>query len=435
MNDRLLLISPAFNKPVKREMYPNGALALLKAIAINEGKEVRTIQMVSDKFSISDIQLFVADYKPDMVGLTFNTFQTRSAKEVSHAIKAIRNVPIIAGGPHISSAKVGVMQDFPNIDWFISGEGENIFKDIINRRPALRCFIENETTIDLDTLPIPDYSDIILSSFGGAPPPSARPSMFMMASRGCPYQCIFCNKSIYGSCVRYKNPETVIKEIKSLRDLGTKEIFFQDDTFNVNEEWLFEILGRMKKEEFNGLVFRAPVRANLVNPVQLKKLKDSGFWLLFYGVENGNAEILKSIKKGLTIEQIVDAFKITDEAGIKTEASFIIGLPGETNETIEESIGLYKKIKPYWAGFSAAIPFPCTQFTKIASEAGNIINYDYDTYWYDTPIVKTQELAAEDIVNISQRINKSIRRDKLLNTFSSKRTALWFLQYLKDILR
>jgi anaerobic magnesium-protoporphyrin IX monomethyl ester cyclase len=334
---QVVLISPEYNYPIWSEMYPNGALALLKAVAQDEGAAVYDIQMVSDKYDIARVLETIEAIRPSYIGVTFTTFQTKSTRELCRAIKERFDIPIIAGGAHVSSIGEPIIKDFPDIDYFVAGEGETIFREILQGKHApgfiRACGFEN-----LDETPMPDYSWVDLKKFTGAPPPSARPSMFMMASRGCPSQCTFCNKAVYGSNVRYKSPERVIKELKQLHKMGAKEVFFQDDTLNLNYEWLDEILDRIQFEKF-GMVYRAPFRANekLVHYSLLKKLKDTGFWLLFYGVESGDEQILKSAKKGMTIPEIERAFRLTKEAGIKTEASFIVGLPGENHQTVHKS--------------------------------------------------------------------------------------------------
>lgn len=431
MKDRILLINPEYNRPIQYEMYPSGAIAILKALAIGKGKDVRSIEMVSDRYDIDAVKRFISDFKPDLIGITFNTLQSRSAKEVTRVIKGIGDIPIIGGGAHISSLNELSINQFPDIDWFIGGEGEQYWLEAIQGTLGEKGFYRSCRFTDLDSLPMPDYGTIQFDKYTGAPPPSARPSMYMMASRGCPYQCIFCNKGVYGSHVRYKSPEVVVKEMIYLRNWGVREIFLQDDTLNVNHAWLYEILDRMNREDFSNVVFRAPVRANLADHKLLKRLHASNFWLLFYGVENGTQSMLDSIKKGLTIEQIKDAFKLTHESRIKTEASFIVGLPGETRETALSSFNLYKELKPHWAGFSPAIPFAGTEFTKIASEKGHILSYDYDNYWYGEPLVRTEEMTSNEILTLSKWFNRAAKVDKLHNTIMDKRTLKWAFDYVR----
>lgn len=431
----IILISPEYNFPIWSEMYPNGALATLKAVAQKEHVGVYSIQMVADKFTLEMLLERIPILEPEYIGITFTTFQTKSVKEICRAIKERWEIPIIAGGAHVSSIGASIVEDFPDIDIFVAGEGETIFRDILRggyKSYKSRVYIKCNQFEKLDELPMPDYSFENLDKYTGAPPPSARPSMFMMASRGCPSQCTFCNKAVYGSHVRYKSPERVIKELRQLHDMGAKEVFFQDDTLNLNYEWLNEILDRIQSEKF-GMVYRAPFRANekLISYSLLKKLRDTGFWLIFYGVESGDEQILKSVKKGLTIPEIERAFRLTQEAGIKTEASFIVGLPGETHQTVKKSWELYKRLKPFWAGFSAAVPFPNTELTK----TGKVLDFNYDHYRFGAPLMETDELSASDIINYANTFNKRIKRDKVLNILKDWRTTKWALQRVLDYRR
>jgi len=239
--------------------------------------------------------------------------------------------------------------------------------------------------------------------------------MFIMASRGCPFGCIFCSKSVYGSTVRYHSPDYIISLVEYLhRDFGVKEVFFQDDTFNLNRAWTENILNKIIGSGLNKtMIFRTPFRVNekLVDRELLNLMKKAGFWLIFYGVENGNQDMLDRMKKGITTEEVKRAFKLTHEAGIKTEASFIIGLPGETESTIKDSINLWHEIKPYWTGFSRAIPFPNTPFERESRIKGNIICGDYDEYTVGKTMVRTETMTAEQLEKWAQHCAKLVMLD------------------------
>lgn len=421
----ILLISPGYNYPIWSEMYPNGALAQLSSVVKQSGHRAVCIQSIDSLDKIARAALLDLDY----IGITFTTFQTKAVKELTSKLKKVFSIPIIAGGAHVSSVGEAVVDEFPDIDMFVAGEGESALVDILDGKSFPKfhraCRIEN-----LDELPMPEYKNI--DRYTGAPPPGPKPSMFIMASRGCPFQCIFCNKGVYGSKVRYKSPTKVVEEVKYLKSLGAKEIFFQDDTLNLNRDWLLEILDRIESEKL-GLKFRAPFRANyeLIDYDLLMRLKEVGFWLIFYGVESGDAEILRSVKKGLTLPEIERAFGLTHQAGIKTEASFIVGLPGETHQTVNKTWRFYKKLNPFWAGFSAPIPFPNTELSK----NGIVLNRNYDEYRYGAPLMRTEELSAQEIVNYAQTFNKKVRKDKVLNILKGGQTIKWALNRVGDYRR
>lgn len=199
----------------------------------------------------------------------------------------------------------------------------------------------------------------------------------------------------------------VIEEIKWLHEkYGVKEIFFQDDTFNLNRVWAEKILNLIIENGLNkGIIYKTPFRANekLVDEGLLRLAKRAGFWLIFYGVENGNQGMLDGMRKGLTIGEIKRAFKLTHKVGLKTTASFIIGMPSETKETISDSISLRKELNPYDGGFSPAIPLPATEFERIVKQKKHLLVQDYDKYSPMRFIVRTDSLTKQELEHYHMR--------------------------------
>jgi radical SAM superfamily enzyme YgiQ (UPF0313 family) len=222
-----------------------------------------------------------------------------------------------------------------------------------------------------------------------------------MASRGCPSKCIYCNKSVFGTQTRFRKPEKIIEEIKNLHEkYGIEEIFFQDDTFNLNRKWIEEILNLIIKEKLNiSINYRVAFRANknLVDEDLLKLAKEANITSIFYGVESGNQQMLNRMRKSLTIEEIKRAFKLAHDFNIETIAAFIIGLPGENIATIKDTIKLWKEIKPSYSGFTIATPFPGTEFQKIIINNNNLLNKNYDEYRLGGSYVCTKELSRNEL--------------------------------------
>lgn len=257
--------------------------------------------------------------------------------------------------------------------------------------------------MNLDYIPLPnlDLVDFNKNKFKGTEPVDARPTMYIMASRGCPFQCIFCNKSIWGYNTRFRKPELIIKEIKWLYEkYGVKDIFFQDDTFNLNRKWAEQIFSLIIKNGLNkDIIYRTPVRANerLIDRKLLKLAKKAGFRYIFYGVESGNQKMLDSMKKSLTVSEIKRAFKLTHSVGIKTIASFIIGLPGENKKTIEDTIKLWEELSPYLSGCSFATPLPGTELERVLVKNRHLLDSNYDHYGLGACVVRTNELTKKDL--------------------------------------
>lgn len=422
----VLLINPLENNLVKQyEMYPSGALVLIGTMLHNLGHNVKIIHMLADKVGPIELKNIISTFEPDIAGITINTFQTKSAKEISKIIKEVdENILVVVGGPHPSALKLRIFDDFPCVDVVVIGEGEHTFLEIVegkdleeikgicysNKMNELRPPVRN-----LGYIPLPNLDLVVFdkNKFVGAEPVGAHPSMYIMACRGCPFKCIFCNKSVWGNTIRFRKPELIIEEIKWLHEkYGVKEIFFQDDTFNLNRKWAERIFNLIIENNLNkDIIYKTPFRANekLVDKELLQLAKKAGFWLIFYGVENGNQEMLDRMKKGLSVKEIKRAFELTHSVGLKTIGSFIIGLPGENKRTIEDTFNLWKELNPYVTGYSAAIPFPDTEFEKIVIKKGHLLVTNYDKYSLDVFVVRTDDLTKEDLENWHKEIVGRIR--------------------------
>ena len=417
---KILLVNPSYNFPVKHEMYPSGALLLLGTMAKQRGHEVKLVHMVADKMFIRDIVQLARDFNTDIVGITVNTFQVATVKKLLSGLRwYFPKARLIIGGAHPTSVGIGEARiEFPDADDIICGEGEHQFMSILDSKTV-------EMTLDLEYITPPDLTMVDLSKFKGAYPLGKTPAMFSMFSRGCIGQCSFCNRSIFGNKVRYRSPENVLQELRHYANNGIKEVFIQDDTFNLNHAWYQEILQRIIAEGLNKkMQFRAPFRADeqLVNEKVLKLAKDAGFWLLFYGVESGNQGMLDRMHKRLSLDEIGRAVRLTKEAGIKVETSFIVGLPGETPRTVDDTLDFYDKLSPFWSGCGVAIPFPSTEVSKEVHE--QIKDIPYSEYYPGRVYFRTEKLNKKQIETAHYVLNSAMKHDKVLSMTTHPRIML-----------
>ena len=446
---RILLIHPLQNILSKVDVYPSGALILMGTMLNNMGHDVKIVHMSSDRISISELKDIIVDFRPDIAGITMNTFQTKSSKQASKIIKEIdKNILVVVGGPHPSSLRSRLFDYFPFVDIVVYGEGEHTFLEIVEGK-SLReikglCYDnkineQRPRSKDLDYIPMPnlDLAGFNENKFPGPEPVGAHPSMYIMASRGCPYQCTFCNKSIWGNTTIFRKPDSIIKEIEWLHGkYGIKEIFFQDDTFNLNREWAKTIFYNIIDRKLNkDIIYKVLFRANeyLVDKELLSLAKEAGVWLIFYGVESGNQEMLNRMKKNITIKEIRRAFELTHKIGIKTIGSFIIGMPGEDETSIRDTFNLWREIKPYEVGFSPAIPFPDTEFEKIVIGKKHLFVTDYDEYSPDKFVARTDKLTRNDLEHYRSKIAIETLINKMVTTPYFKTIIIDFFKNPKVI--
>jgi radical SAM superfamily enzyme YgiQ (UPF0313 family) len=339
----------------------------------------------------NEIRKTILEYKPSIIGITSVSPNFQSACMVAKLAKAINNeIIVIIGGPHPTIAGSDVL-NCPDIDLAVKGEGEitivellktikaqgnlNGIKGIVYRIDAkvvenpAREFIKN-----LDSLSFPhenareqlkDYDKYPLSTFG-----------HIFAIRGCPYNCFFCgSRALWSRNPRFRSPQNVVREIKSLQEKGLRRIYFDDDTFATNKEYLIDLCKALIKD-CPGLKWACEIHVKLVDKKTISLMKAAGCYLIQIGIESGNNEILKIMRKEITIQEALLACEIINKEGISLEAFFMIGFPQETEDTLKESIAAMKRING-GVVYSIFTPYPYSEAFKFCKEYG-LIGNDYD---------------------------------------------------------
>ena len=421
---RILLVCPQENIPRTVEGYPSGALLLLGSTLLARGHDVAVVQMITDRVDLDGVTERVREYKPDIVGVTMNTYQTRSAREVFRAVKRVsRGILVVTGGPHPSALGMQMYRDFTDVDAVVVGEGEETFTEIVegSALALIRglCLPDGSTPPrplrqDLGALPLTDL-DLIggregLSRYGGPYPRGTMPSMFVMASRGCFGRCKFCNTPVFwGRRVRTRPPLAVVAEIAWLHSrYGVREIYFQDDTFNANLKWAEAVLNAIVERGLNReITYRLSFRVNerLVTPGLLALAKSANVKLIFFGTESGNQGMLDAMGKDVRVGEIERAFRLTREAGIRTVTSFLIGNAGETRQSVCDSIALARRLKAYAVGFSMAIPFPGTVLREEARARGHLLEEGYDGCGAESCFLRTEALEPREMAQLQRYAN------------------------------
>jgi len=333
----------------------------------------------------------IKERSPDVVGITLMSSDFNNAmKAVSIIKEASPHTIIVAGGVHPTVAPDEVAAN-KKIDYIITGEGEisfvNLLDNIRDNKPSARIICGVKP--DLDQLPFEDrelfdykVTTSFVSNFPGIFKP---PSVTMIASRGCPYNCTFCAphaKTMFGPKVRYRSVDNVIEELKNLRDkYNFKSLFFWDYSITLNREWMLEFADKYKK---NG--FTAPISANsradaaCRNEDALKRLSEVGLKLVHIGYESGSQRILDFIKKGITVEQSIKATEICKKYGLLVRGLFMLGFPGETKEDVQATINLIKKIKPDVYSFSYLTPVPGSELYQYCKERNLSLVKSHDEF-------------------------------------------------------
>jgi anaerobic magnesium-protoporphyrin IX monomethyl ester cyclase len=410
----ILLINPRVHLPIDTRTTPHLGLAYLAAVSQRRGDEVCVYDLDVEELPLADK---VRQFRPDIVGITANTPQVKSAWRAAQEIKSVWDVPVVIGGPHPSVLPEESAQR-PEIDIVVRGEGEETWVElcrIIENIPGSRRAVlldpasglltpiggityqtgdgvthnnpDRPPIADLDGLPWPAYHYFKMERYTNLQPATdlvdGSRSFSIMTSRGCPYRCQFCSQSIMPIKWRARSPQNVADEWEHLvNDLGAQEIGVLDDSANIRVERLMELSDLLVERRLSHVpwIFVNGIRANLVNKELLARMKRAGLLRTAFGVESGDPDILRSIDKKLDLDTIRRAFRDAKEAGLETIGFFIIGLPGETEETMERTIRFACELDPLVANFSMMTPYPGTRTYEIARTQGRLLVNDWDDY-------------------------------------------------------
>lgn len=220
----------------------------------------------------------------------------------------------------------------------------------------------------LDDLPLPRHDLLPLDKYRA--PLVRGPYSFVVTSRGCPANCRFCIKHVsYGRSVRFRSPENILVELKHLAGLGVRSVHMYADLFTLSREQVMGLCELMLKQDLR-LRWTCNSRVDFVDPEMLHLMEEAGCWMISWGIESGSEVVLRRVRKGIAPEQVEQALRWSREAGIRNWGYFIIGLPGETEETIKETIQFSKKLPLDLALFHIAAPHPGSPFFFEVVEQG-----------------------------------------------------------------
>lgn len=423
---KVLLINP----PCEEKIYispPLGIAYIASTLVDWGGHEVKIIDAALGENGSANIIKKIGMFSPDLIGVTSMTPSFQSAITIAKMIKSYYKIPIVLGGPHATIMHEEIMKNFPEIDFIVRGEGEITINELANSMEKEKSFKkikglsyrENNKIINNPQRPLMENLDVLpfpardLLPENGYRQPIGNPNSFttLITSRGCPFSCVYCSKSVFGKKFRFRSPENIIKEIVDvIENHGVKEIVFYDDVFTLDKSRISKLCDLLIENKID-IPWKCESRVDLVDEKLLEKMGRAGCHIIAYGVESGNSRLLKIINKGVSKKQIYEAFKKTKEFGIETLAYFMIGIPGETKKTIQETLNFAIELDPDYVQFSIATPFPGTELYETAKRKGYITSdYAWDDYRYFgknvAPIIRTNELTQEDL---KQELKRLIR--------------------------
>ena len=324
----------------------------------------------------------------DLIVLSTSTPTVSNDVRVAELLKEhYPDVKIGLVGPHVMVLPMETMKMSESIDFVTTGEFDHTIPEIASGAPlelvkgivcrskgALLRTPDRPLTDDLDSLPFVtgiyardlDYKKYYIGYL-------KHPYVSIYTGRGCRARCTYClwPQTISGHVYRVRSPENVYEEMKLAKELfpDTKEFFFDDDTFTEDPARAEAIARRIRPL---GITWSCNARANVPGKT-LRVLKDCGLRLLVVGFESGNQKILNNIKKGIRLDQATNFMKAAKDTGVLVHGAFILGLPGETNETIAETMRYALELDPYSIQVSLAAPYPGTELYAQGIKEGWIV--------------------------------------------------------------
>jgi radical SAM superfamily enzyme YgiQ (UPF0313 family) len=370
-------------------------LASLAGALLEAGQEVRIADLMIEGRPVEAYRNLLRDFSPDYVGVTFTTPLWNEARSLAAiAREELPGVVTICGGVH-ASALVEETLAGGAFDIVALGEGERTIVEICrgDDRAGIAgiAFISDGKVVvtppraliaDLDDLPLPAWQLHDLR-FYRSPHIAARrnPVGYMETNRGCNHHCLYCSQNIFGHSVRFKSPGRVVDEMFRMLDLGFRDIHIKDNNFTADIAKASEVCRLLVSRRFPA-PWALPTGVNVhdVDRDFFILAKKAGCYQVAFGIESGVDEILANVNKKQTAGQIRDAVVMAHEAGIETVGFFMMGLPGDTVETMEETIRFACSLPLTYAKASMTLPFPSSALYRKLKMEGRIRSDDWDKY-------------------------------------------------------
>lgn len=420
MNEKILLLNPKIpgdilggfplslaylSSALKRDGFTN-ILAIDCNIAESRGPKEEIIR-----------------WKPDFIGVTMMVPSFPMGKQKLEELSA--NLPeskIFVGG--IAAAVItDEVLSIKGVTGAYRGEGEKIISLLVNnssgelwKNLAGISYILKGTRVDndisdfiddLDSIPFPDRTLVPFENYLQDIHGSDRKAASIISSRGCPYQCTFCYRGpAAGKKFRARSAENVVVEMDQLAEQGVTAFMIWDDNFMLNKKRVSDFCDLIKHKDYE---WKIQMRADSADEHILKKMRCSGCVAVNIGIESGNEEVLKYMKKGITKMQSRNAVRLCRENGIFVNAYFILGTPWDTISSIMETVDFAKEIAPDKAHFFEATPYPGTEMRDVAIRMGLKINDSWGEYRMkktDAPIIETKTYSKDDLHKIIGEANE-----------------------------
>jgi anaerobic magnesium-protoporphyrin IX monomethyl ester cyclase len=442
---KVLLIDP----PGWQKHSLSLGLAYLAGSVRAAGFDVQILDMNNHVYSDERLKKLIMDYNPQVIGISVKTATANVSAQIIRKLKNIfPKITYVAGGPHITLCGNEFLQESPQIDLGVIGEGEDSFVQLIKNIKAGGkdiskisgiCYRENGNLVfntyenpDISKLPLPDFESVKDMDFTDFRYP-------LLTSRGCPHGCIFCCVGlISGKKWRAREPQVVVNELLQAKENYQISLFeIMDDNFTLDIERAKKICRLIVKKKLNlNWWCHNGLRADRLDQELLNLMKKAGCTSIALGIESGDESVFNNINKGEKLSDIVKAVKMTQKAGMRCVGYFIVGLPGDSPESSKKSVRFQRCLGLSDYKYNILVPYPGTRIGQLVKEKGRLLTDIKGTYHFADSLkipfeieglsketleqcmrlVENQEWAQgeDDIINIKQnfptRFGRPIKR-------------------------
>ncbi|MFA5323639.1 MAG: radical SAM protein [Smithella sp.] len=431
-NKKILFLIPPSKSPLKFVTCQQPInLAYLAAAVIKEGFPAAIWDYSINEFSENNFIKNIAMSNPAAIGIHCKTLSIVAGNYLAGIVKKhFPHILTIVGGPHSSALPVETMEEFPDFDMVVIGEGEltiaQLCREILNaqdwdnvdglayrKEGRIICTGRRELVKNLDNIDYPARHLLPEGQYDNRHAtrgisPSNHRTTEIFTSRGCPGKCIFCAANVsFGNCVRFRTADNVLGEVEEcIARYKYNHIIIQDDTFTLNKNRVSNILAGFRKLGLKS--WSCDSRVDTVSEELLREMAESGCKKISFGVESGSEKILKLIEKNISLEQVVQAVALARASKIDiVECTFIIGShPDETHDDVQATWRLIKEIRPDIIAISVIVPYPGTEVYRLMEGRGLINAKKWNDFQIigTTPAWRTTNFSSTELLKLQREL-------------------------------
>ncbi|MFH0802674.1 MAG: radical SAM protein [bacterium] len=422
--------------------WPPLSLAYCASVLRKSGIEAALRDCIIEKIDFESLKEVIRDFKPDLLVINTATFTIEGDLSVARLAREIfPGVHAAAMGIHVTALPDESFRAEPMLDYIIRGEPEETVRDLAlaiqeGRDPlevkgisfriggVVKHNSDRPFIGDLDALPFPAWDLVDLDDY--REPLSGERILLISPGRGCPYGCSFCaGKTYYGSKVRLRSPKNIADELAwDGTQFGVRNFLFWIESFTINRDHVLALMDEIISRKLD-IRFICNSRVADVDREMLFKLKKAGCWMIAFGIESGNQEILDSMKKATLLPQAKKAVLMSHEAGLKVVGHCIIGVPGESVKTIKQTMALVRTLRLDYVQYYCCVPFPGSDLYREALEKGWINTDRWDGF--------EQSYSVMDLPNLDSRNVMKWRKKAFLRFYLSPGTVFRILGEIRSL--